>query len=87
MNEQLTIVCHNGVFVLPEAVYKSLASFARNDFIYIREDEDALLISTIPITDGRRRVLHMRLRAQMFRNARQLAIVDFRDAVRVMPIT
>src|SRR5204862_6609564 len=40
MNEQLTIVCHNGVFVLPEAVYKSLASFARNDFIYIREDED-----------------------------------------------
>ena len=87
MNEQLSIVCHNGVFVLPEAVYKSLASFARNDFIYIREDEDALLISTIPIADGRRRVLHMRLRAPMFRNARQLAIVDFRDSVRIMPIS
>jgi hypothetical protein len=87
MNEQLTIVCHNGVFVLPEAVYKSLAAFARNDFVYIREDDDALLISTIPIADGRRRVLHMRLRTTMFRNARQLAIVDFRDAIRVMPLT
>lgn len=82
-----TIVCHNGVFVLPEAIYKSLAAFARNDFVYVREDEDALLISTIPIADGRRRVLHMRLRAQMLRNARQLAIVDFHDSVRIMPVT
>lgn len=81
-----TIVCHNGVFVLPESIYKSLASFARNDFVYLREDADALLISTIPIADGRRRVLHMRLRAQMFRTAHQLAIVDFRDSIRVMPV-
>ena len=81
-----TIVCHNGVFVLPDTIYKSLAAFARNDFVYLREDDDALLISTTPIADGRKRVLHMRLRAQMFRNARQLAIVDFHDAIRVMPV-
>ena len=87
MNEPPTIVCYNGVFVLPETIYKSLASFARNDFVYLREDDDALLILTIPIADGRRRVLHMRLRSPMFRNARQLAIVDFRDAIRVMPVT
>jgi hypothetical protein len=87
MNEPHTIVCHNGVFVLPDTIYKSLASFARNDFIYVREDKDALLISTIPVADGRKRVLHMRLRAPMLRSARQLAIVDFRDAIRVMPIT
>jgi len=87
MNEAFTIVCHNGVFVLPEPIYRSLSSFARNDFIYLREDDDALLISTTPVTDGRRRVLHMRLRSQMLRNARQLAIVDFRDSIRVMPVT
>lgn len=87
MNEPFYVVCHNGVFVLPEAIYKSLASFARNDFVYLREDEDALLISTTPVTDGRRRVLHMRFRTPMFRTARQLAIVDLKEAIRVMPVT
>ena len=87
MNEPFYIVCHNGVFVLPEAIYKSLASHARRDFVYLREDEDALLISTTPVADGRRRVLHMRFRAPMFRTARQLAIVDFKESIRVMAVT
>jgi len=87
MNEPFYIVCYNGVFVLPDAIYKSLASLARNDFIYWREDEDGLLISTTPIADGRRRVLHTRIRAQMLRNARQVAIVDLKESIRVMPVT
>jgi len=87
MNEPFYIVCHNGVFVLPDAIYKSLSSFARNDFIYWREDEDGLLISTAPIADGRRRTLHTRIRAQMLRNARQVAIVDLKESIRVMPLS
>jgi hypothetical protein len=87
MNEPFYIVCHNGVFILPEAIYKSLASFARNDFVYLREDEDALLISTMPVAEGRRRVLNMRYRAPMFKSARKLAIVDLKESIRVMPVT
>ncbi|HJQ41126.1 MAG TPA: hypothetical protein VKB93_28650 [Thermoanaerobaculia bacterium] len=87
MTEPFYVVCHNGVFVLPDAIYKSLASLARKDFVYLREDEDALLISTTPITDGRRRVLHTRFRSQMLRHARQLAIVDLKESIRVMPVT
>jgi hypothetical protein len=87
MNEPFYIVCHNGVFLLPDAIFKSLASLARKDFVYLREDEDALLISTTPIADGRRRVLHTRFRSQMLRNARQLAIVDLKESIRVMPVT
>ena len=86
MNEPFYIVCYNGVFILPDEIYKSLASFARNDFIYWREDEDGLLISTTPITDGRRRVLHTRIRSQMLRSARQVAIVDLKESIRVMPV-
>lgn len=87
MNEPFYVVCHNGVFVLPDAIYKSLSSLARNDFVYLREDEDALLISTTPVTDGRRRMLHTRFRSQMLRHARQLAIVDLKESIRVMPVT
>ena len=87
MNDPFYIVCHNGVFMLPDPIYKSLASLARNDFVYLREDEDALLISTIPVADGRRRVLHTRIRSMMLRHARKLAIVDLKEAIRVMPVT
>lgn len=87
MNEPLFIVCHNGVFLLPDAVYESLAALARNAFVYIREDEDALLISTTPVNGGRKRVLHTRVRSPMFLDEKYLAIVDLKESIRVMPVT
>ena len=80
------VVCNNGVFTLPEEIYRSLAALATNGFVYLREDQDTLTISTTKITDGRRRVLNTYYRAQMFRNATQLAIVDLRESIRVMAV-
>lgn len=86
MTEPLYIVCYNGVFTLPDSVYRSLASLVKNNFVYVRQDEDALLISTTRITDGHRRALSTRIRAPMLRTASRLAIVDLREAIRVMPV-
>lgn len=80
------VVCHNGVFILPEAVFKSLAAGVRNGFVYVRQDEDVLTISTTRITDGRRRVLNTRFRAPMFREATKLAIVDLEESIRLMAV-
>jgi hypothetical protein len=86
-NEAVYVVCRNGVFTLPDATFRSLESFVYNGFVYLREDEDALTISTSPINGGRRRVLHARFRSQMFRQARQLAIIDLKESIRVMPVS
>ncbi len=86
-NETLYVVCRNGVFVLPEAVFAALSSFVTNGFVYLREDEDVLTISTTRLTDGRRRVLQPRFRAPMFREATKLAIVDLKESIRVMAVT
>jgi hypothetical protein len=85
-NEPLFIVCHKGAFVLPESIYKSLASFVTNGFVYLRQDPDALTISTARITDGHRRVLQSRFRAPMFRDATRLAIVNLKGSIRVIAV-
>ena len=85
-HEPLYIVCHNGVFLLPDAVLKSLSSLVTNGFVYTRQDEDVLTISTTRLVDGRRRVLQNRFRAPMFRDATMLAIVDLKESIRVMAI-
>jgi hypothetical protein len=85
-NEPLYVVCHNGVFVLPDEVVKSLSSLVTNGFVYLRQDEDVLTISTTRVTDGRRRVLQNRYRAPMFRDATKLAIVDLKESIRVMAV-
>ena len=87
MNEPLYVVCHNGVFSLPDAIYRSLASLVRNNFVYLRQDEDGLTISTTRLTDGHRRLLNTRFRSPMFRSARQLAIVDLKESIRVMAVS
>lgn len=84
--EPLYVVCQNGVFILPEYVVRILASQVTNGFVYLREDEDSLTISTTRIADGRRRLLNARFRAPMFREAVKLGIVDYRDSLRVMPV-
>jgi hypothetical protein len=86
-NESQYVVCRNGVFLLPDAVVKSLQPYVRNGFVYVRQDDDALTISTSRITDGHRRVLQPRYRVPMFRDARKLAIVDLKDSIRVMQVS
>ena len=86
-NEPLYIVCRNGVFVLPKSVCKALGALITNGFVYLRQDEEVLTISTTRIEGGRRRVLSGRFRAPMFRGAKKLAIVNYNDSVRVMAIS
>jgi hypothetical protein len=86
-NEPLYVVCHNGVFVIPDALFRSLSALVKNGFVYLRQDIDTLTISSTRITDGRRRVLNGRFRANMFREATRLAIVDLRGTIQVMAVT
>jgi len=85
-NEPLYVVCRNGVFVIPDGIYRSLSAVVSNGFVYLREDPDVLTISARPITDGRRRLLNSRFRALMFRNSTRLAIVNLKESIRVMAI-
>ena len=85
-NEPQYVVCRNGVFSLPEHICKSLQSLT-NGFVYVREDEEVLTISTTRITDGRRRVMRGHFRVPMFRDAKKLAIVNYQQSLRVMAIT
>lgn len=84
--EPLYVVCRNGVFILPERVVKALSAQVPNGFVYLRQDEDSLTISTTRITDGRRRVLGPRFRAPMFRDATRLGIVDYRESIRIIAV-
>lgn len=85
-NEPLYVICHNGVFILPDEVVHALSQLVTNGFVYLRQDEDVLTISTTRVTDGRRRVLQARFRAPMFRDATKLAIVDLKESIRVMAV-
>ena len=84
--EPLYVVCQNGVFFLPDEVYKALASFVTNGFVYLRQDDDSLTISTSRITDGRRRVLNTRFRVPMFVDATMLGIVDLKESIRIIAV-
>ena len=86
-NHEQVVVCHNGVFVLPDDVYRSLASLVTNGFVYLRQDDEVLTISTTRITGGHRRVLNSRFRAPMFRGAKKLAIVNYKESLRVMAVS
>lgn len=85
-NEPLYVVCRNGVFILPEPLCDALHAQITNGFVYLRQDDDVLTISTTRIEGGHRRVLSGRFRAPMFRDAKKLAIVDLRDSLRVMAV-
>ena len=84
--ESLYMVCRNGVFILPEHVCKALHSLITNGFVYLRQDDEVLTISTTRIEGGRRRILSGRFRASMFREAKKLAIVNYNDSLRVMAV-
>jgi hypothetical protein len=80
------VVCQNGVFILPERLLKTLSSQVTNGFVYMREDEDSVTISTTRIADGRRRALGPRFRAPMFREATKLGVVDYRESIRLIAV-
>lgn len=84
--ESSYVVCVNGVFTLPESVYRSLSSLVTNGFVYTRQDDEVMTISTTRITEGRRRVLNTRFRAPMFRDAKMLAIVDLKESIRIIAV-
>jgi hypothetical protein len=86
-NHEHYVVCHNGVFILPDEVYRSLAELVTNGFVYLRQDDEVLTISTTRLTGGHRRQLNARFRAPMFRGAKKLAIVDYKESVRVMAVS
>jgi hypothetical protein len=84
--EPLYVVCQNGVFNLPERVFRALSMQAPHGFVYMRQDDDTLTISTTRIAEGRRRVLNERFRSPMFREAIKLGIVDYRESIRVIAV-
>ncbi len=86
-NQSHYVICRNGVFVLPEYVCKGLHALITNGFVYMRQDDEVLTISTTRIEGGRRRVLSGRFRAPMFRGAKKLAIVNYIDSLRVMAVS
>ena len=85
-NDPLYVVCRNGVFILPDTVYHSLSKLVTSGFVYLRQDDEVLTISTTRLVDGRRRVLQPRFRAPMFRGATKVAIVDLKESIRVMAV-
>jgi hypothetical protein len=86
-NQQQYVICHQGSFVLPDEVYRWLEPMVTNGFVYLRQDHDALTISSTRLTDGYRRVFQPRFRSPMFRAARQLAIVNLQDSLLIMPVS
>lgn len=84
--EPLYVVCQNGVFILPERLFRALSEQTANGFVYTRQDDDSLTISTSRIADGHRRMLNARFRSPMFREATKLGIVDYRDSIRIIAV-
>jgi hypothetical protein len=86
-NAPLYVVCRNGTFILPERVFRSLEALGSNGFVYLRQDDEALTISTTHLEGGHRRPLNARIRVPMFRSATRLGIVDFFESARVMIVS
>ena len=84
-NEPLYVLCRNGTFILPDSIYRALDALT-NGFVYLRQDDDTLTISSTRLPGGHRRPLSPRVRVQMFRNAMKLGIVDLKEGIRVMVV-
>ena len=86
MKQDNEIVCRGGVFSLPDELFVSLKRACPTGVLYIRQDEETVVISPQPIADGRRRQLNRRYRAEIFRNATRLVLVDAGETIRLMAV-
>ncbi|HEX9984148.1 MAG TPA: hypothetical protein VGF69_12850 [Thermoanaerobaculia bacterium] len=85
-NAPVYVVCNNGVFILPDSVYQALAAAVPKGFVYLRQDDDILTISTTWMVESHKRVVNTRYRATMFRDATKLAIVDLKESLQIMAV-
>ena len=85
-NEPLYMPCRNGTFILPESIYRALEALVTNGFVYLRQDDETLTISTTRVVGGHRRPLNARIRVPMFRTASRLGVIDLHDGIRVMAV-
>ncbi|MDQ3281325.1 MAG: hypothetical protein M3Q69_07915 [Acidobacteriota bacterium] len=83
--EPLYVVCQNGVFTLPDHLFRTLSARS-NGFVYLRQDEDSLTVSTTRLNGGQRRVLNARLRSPMFREAIKLGVVNLNDSIQLIAV-
>jgi hypothetical protein len=85
-NDPLIIRCAGGVFTLPTELLEWLRSRTTTGLIYIREDEDVLILSPTRITDARRRALHPSYRIASYRDVVKVAVINMDENVRIMPV-
>lgn len=85
-NEPLYMPCRNGTFILPESIFRALEALVTNGFVYLRQDDETLTISTTRVVGGHRRPLNARIRVPMFRTASKLGVIDLRDGIRVIAV-
>jgi len=83
--EPRVVVCNNGFVTLPDEIYETLRNAAANGIVYVREDHDVVTISIGKLKDSRRRHLHHRYRIRALRDAARVAIIEFPDALQLMP--
>lgn len=84
--EQNEIACHGGAFTLPDEVFRYLKEASTSGLVYLRHDEDTVVISPVPIPDGRRRQINRQYRADIFRNATRLKVMEMGETIRLMAV-
>lgn len=72
--------------MLPDDVFEAFAEQVPKRMVYLREDEDVLTIARERIPGGRPRQLAARYRSPMFRAAKLLAVVNYRESLRIMAV-
>lgn len=83
---QNEIPCHGGVFTLPDEVFRLLKQAAPSSLVYLRNDRDCMVISPVPIPDGRKRRINRQYRADIFSDATVLAVIRMGDTIRLMAV-
>ena len=71
---------------MPDEVYATLRESAPSALVFLRHDEDVLIISAERMIDSRRRQLHHTYRIPTFRYATKLAIMTLGGTLQVMPV-
>ena len=83
--EPLVIPCSNGVFEMPP---EAVAAIRTGDggIVYVRHDEESMIVSAEPLSGGKRRHIHRFYSAPIFRDATRLVVIPMPHAVQIMAI-